>query len=87
MGLVYTREDVLEYNQQVHFEEITLRDNVLIMNVLDENKNSIELKLEKSSELVFYLQNQELGITQNDGEIRFEGYPMNLLDANIEKKR
>ncbi len=45
MGLVYTREDVLEYNQQVHFEEITLRDNVLIMNVLDENKNSIETKI------------------------------------------
>ncbi len=51
MGLVYTREDVLEYNQQVHFEEITLRDNVLIMNVLDEIK-LYRTKLEKSSELV-----------------------------------
>lgn len=66
MHVLYTSEDVVEYNKGIHFSDIYLEENVLVMKVLDSNNNLSDLQLSNVSDLSLTINNQEYYLGEND---------------------
>jgi len=82
--VLYTSEDVVEYNKGIHFSDIYLEENTLVMKVLDSKNNLLDLQLSNVSELSLTINNQEYYLGENDKTYHFDSDLRNLFQVTIE---